>query len=126
MNKWTIDFTEAKMIIECEKDPRVDFDAVKKISNAIEAFNTIVPVAKLTFKVKNPPELKEYEYKIEAVDTRVWSQTIDLMEPSDPPITFNVPDKWKFSEFSVQRFIRDRILELYREQNMTKLTWTRY
>lgn len=87
-----------------------------------------VPLTKFTFRADNgTPATDDYIYRFDAVDGRIWRQTLIFDDPVNPRMTFNVADPgWRLDEFSVQRAVRDQIVELHRLFGMTRLVveWT--
>ena len=87
----------------------------------METFNSNVPLASI--KVEGDIG-SEYEYGFIAKDGRTWSQVLNMSDPKDPAMTFDVPDGWKLSEFEFHRNIRLRIIAIINEFEMKEFTVT--
>jgi len=63
------------------------------------------------------------EYEVKLTDGRKWKQTITFGSPpnADPPMTFDVDDAWRASEFVRQRAMRDLIVSLVVTHGLTEL-----
>lgn len=85
-----------------------------RVAQNAEAFFAGCPATKITFTRTSGVGVtpKVFEYKILAVDGRVWKQTITFDTPRDPKMTFNISDEWRLSEFSNQRDVRDTFVIL--------------
>ena len=66
----------------------------------------------------------KWTYEISLVDGRLWTQEINYDSPTDPdpPMTFNVSDEWRRSEFSRQREIRDLLTSMKASHGLEKAT----
>lgn len=53
-----------------------------------------------------------WEYFLRLHDGRIWRQTINMDQPSDPLLTFNIPAGWRMSEFFPHRLLRDGAIAL--------------
>lgn len=96
-----------------------------ELYDAVNVMHGTTPLEKLEFFAIGPGEPEVYRYKITAVDARVWSQKIDfLVSALDPLMTFNVSDKWKISEFALQRPVRDALVLLYTSVGLREITIT--
>lgn len=93
----------------------LDGGDIMNVINGAELFNKTVPTAKITFTLQSVPGAmpRVYQYKIEAIDGRLWRQTLSFDSPNDPLFTdFNIPDEWRFSEFSQQRDVRAALIRV--------------
>jgi hypothetical protein len=67
----------------------------------------------------------QYQYSISA-PLRSWNQVIQIPPSVEATMSFDVPSFWKLSEFSLQRPIRDLLITLVREFQLSEcsVTWT--
>lgn len=84
---------------------------VAGVTSHLQAMHSVVPINKLTFKVKEPGP--HYEYHLKLMDDRQWKQTVTTPIEGDPYMTFDVSDQWRKSEFEKQRTIRDLLVTLW-------------
>jgi len=103
------DFKENFTFISAAPIPPDHVDRVALV-RSVSAFHAVVPLVRFRTHQTAPGV---FSYLFEAVDGRVWTQTIDFSaSTSDPALTFSVPAGWKLSEFAFQRPIRDLVVRL--------------
>ena len=80
-----------------------------RVASGAEMLGETSPSVKITFTRQSVVgvEPKVFLYKIEAIDGRVWKQTITFDHMTNPLMTFDLSDPWRLSEFSQQRGVRD-------------------
>ena len=77
------------------------------------AVHLVVPLQSFTFKASTAPATG-YRYEFLAADGRVFNQVLWFDVPSDPQQTFSTgTSRWRVTEFSLQRPIREQIVLLY-------------
>lgn len=85
--------------------------------------HNIIPVTRIRFKrdaVPEPPYAVSYDYTIWAADGRIWRQHMGFLSlVAEAEMSFDVPDHWKLSEFSLQRELRDHFIRLVRDKQVS-------
>lgn len=85
-----------------------------------------VPMTKIEFKRDGVDVPPAYKYSLHAEDGRVWRQDVLFDRPTDPGMTFDVPDYWREAgEFSEFRSLRSTLVKLVIDHGLTsfKSTW---
>lgn len=98
--------------IDFQATVALDDASVLEILRLAQALHDAVPIAKVELSQDAPGT---YEYKIEAVDGRVWTQAITFTASpdNDPPMTFDVPEGWRrVKEFQHHRALRDHLIKM--------------
>jgi hypothetical protein len=103
----------------------LDDQLVRTMLEMTQVLYEAVPLSKIEF-TQSPGEPTEFEYKIEAVDGRIWTQVITFAqwpEPdTDPPMTFDVPEGWRRqAEFQYHRDLRTHLIAMVNNAGMTRL-----
>jgi len=89
---------------------------VRGILTDAEAFNAVVPLTRFRFESTLGDQ---YVYEFLAIDGRHWLQSIDIPSSGEAHQSFNIPDFWKLSEFSLQRSMRDAVIALVKSHGLT-------
>lgn len=99
----------------------VDDTRVLTLMGLVKSMNTVVLIDTLVFKESLTPEV--FDYKINLKDGRQWKQTIDFTTGTgqNTTHTFNVNDGWKLIEYAPQRTIRDLIISMKTDFDITEL-----
>jgi len=101
-----------RIVIETDVELGDTDELIQQLGRDVDVMNTAVPLDLLTMaRVTDAP--LEYAYRILAHDGRAWDQTIRFAVDG-VTFTFDVVDRWKLEEFSLQRPIRDSFLQLVR------------
>lgn len=68
----------------------------------------------------------EYRYVIDLLDGRKWKQRIFVVPGNtNPPMTFDVSDKWTLNEFGVQRDFRTAVIDILAAHGECEIKVTR-
>ena len=105
--------------MECKlKDEDVDITAIHTafptaqlitIRTYVLAIDQRVALDKVTFAASSS-DANVFTYEIKTVDGRKWDQTL-YFGSSEEQMSFEVGDLWSLSEFSLQRPIRDFLVD---------------
>lgn len=90
------------------------------LESYVGKFYDAVPLAFLKWDLQAD---NSYLYQIKAVDGRLWKQVITPIA-GDSLQTFQISDAWKLSEFTLQRPIRDLLLQMSSDIGLTNLSIT--
>lgn len=104
----------------------MDDSRVLTLVSLVKAMNTVVLLDDIVFKESATPDV--FDYKITLKDGRQWKQTIDFTTGTggNTTHTFNVGDGWKMSEYAPQRGIRDLLITMKADFDITDLKFHFY
>lgn len=96
-------------------------DRVGEFVDAIEELHEAVPLSKFLLEDQGGGV---FLYKINAADGRIWKQRLRSLF-SGTEMDFTVNDYWKITEFAPHRRVRDLVVDLVVNYNVTKIevTW---
>lgn len=94
----------------------IDDDLVHALRTTVMQLHAQVPVDRITVEAETFPAT----YEIRLLDGRRWTQTFSERSV-DPGMTFTVTDTWKLSEFGYHRDVRNIVLRLLVEQQVTNI-----
>ena len=105
-------------VFDCEMEaagngvPTNSQDA-RDLLDSLAALNAAIPLKKFDVE-RDAVDLTLYSYKFEAVDGRRWQQSFSIpVDGSEPSMDFDTKgDKWKMSEFSPHRMVREKTIAL--------------
>lgn len=83
-------------------------------------FGSKVPLKRILFRDEGGGEFI-YRIVSNEIPERRWVNRFYNMPSLDPPMTFNVSDPWKQSEFSLQRNLRDLFIEETIDKKIKKI-----
>lgn len=89
---------------------------LRNLQDSLDMLQRTVPLNR--FRFKRMGNTSTYSYEIKAVDGREWNQEIEILPGQDAKMTFAVTDQWKLGEFSLQRPVRDLVIEITRQYNV--------
>ncbi len=99
--------------------PLINDPEIAGLASSLDVFSRTVNVSKFDFKW-NPAGW--FDYEIELLDGRKWTQQIIFEEGQEAKMTFNVVNSWwRLSEFSQQRDIRSKIVSMYETKGLEKI-----
>ena len=87
------------------------------LSRTISTMHETVPIDTVTVKAQNEP----IEYEIKLVDGRKWKQSF-YDRSINPYMSFDINDVWLLSEFQPHRPVRDAVIKLLVNHNVTNIT----
>lgn len=107
---------QRKITVESSAEVLDTDQTVQQLGKDITAMHKTVPLSRLSMhKVVDEP--LEYDYEIQALDGRLWRQTVRFSNEGIT-FTFDVSDRWKLEEFAMQRPIRDALNALVRNTGL--------
>ena len=98
----------------------IDSPEILEIARLARALHAVIPMRKIKFDRKGITN--EFNYELEATDGRKWTQVIRVDE-IDAPMSFDVPDFWRVSEFSAHRPLRQLVIGLALLHDVDKITF---
>ena len=98
-----------------------DGTTVQRFLAQVARLHATVPLASFEVKWKPAPD-DFYAYEFTAQDGRAWKQKIRLVSEK-AEMTFHVTDFWRVSEFMVNRDVRDTVILMAKDYQLTKLEW---
>ncbi|HLA25214.1 MAG TPA: hypothetical protein VJ206_07460 [bacterium] len=128
----TIEIRDPTKVIEitCSNGEGVSWNVnarFEELYEQIDAWHTALPMTSLKWE-NLPPDgtTALYQLTCQAVDGRTWDIKVGLRPGLDAPMfSFNVTDRFEEQEFSPQRLMRDTLIALTREYQVTlvEVTW---
>lgn len=85
----------------------------------LDFLNVAVPMA--SFKLDRQGQSNDFKYELSTKDGREFNQVIEIIS-ANPLMSFDVPDRWRLSEFSAHRPLRNTVIKLVLEFGVEKIT----
>lgn len=110
----TIDLT-----VTCDSAVAVNDGDIDALVDALFVLNAAVPLSKFDVE-RDLVDATVHTYKFVAADGRKWSQSI-WQNGGEAEMTFDVPDRWKMSEFALNRPVRDACVALMASPGVSRI-----
>jgi len=93
------------------------------LTRHLQNLNVVAPITSFNLAQTANDAFPAFTYDIVLKDGRTWHQTITFSGGilQEPTMTFAVTDQWKLSEFSLQRPLRDLIVEHVASHGLSRI-----
>ena len=123
LNKLTISEPYRKATISYSDTSTLVYthEHLRQLLEKCDFMHALVPCMHILFDQVGSTD--KWKYEIELGDGRKWNQELTYTDPQDvdPPMTFDIEDEWRLSEFGRQRDIREQLMHLKIEHGATAI-----